>query len=84
MPSADMIIWAGISGLIVVMLGVIGWLVKSGFKGLREELKAMWDKLEANRAKEENNARMIAEINVRCSERHTERSGQDRRTRFDD
>ena len=79
MPGTDTILWTAISSLMLVMLTIIGWIVKAGFKGLQDQLKTIWEKLESNRAKEEANAKAIAEIKAICAERHTERSGHGRR-----
>ena len=84
MPTPDTILWTGISSLMLGMLSIIGWIVKTGFDGLRDQLKVIWERLESNRVKEEANAKAIAEIKAICAERHIERSGYDRRTRFDE
>ena len=69
MPDTDFIIWTGLSSLIVIMLGIIGYLVKTGFESLREELKKMWEKLDDS-AKDRAELRAeIAEIRARCEER---------------
>jgi predicted nuclease with TOPRIM domain len=71
-----MILWTGISGLIVLMLGVIGYLVKTGFDGLRAELNKIWDKLEDNSKEnaeiKKEHADLKAEVKAideRCKER---------------
>lgn len=71
MPSTDMILWAGLSGLIVMMLAVIGYLVKTGFEGLRAELTKIWNKLETNYDEITNLRVEVEGIKSRCAERST-------------
>jgi hypothetical protein len=70
MPSTDMIIWTAISGLIIVMLGIIGYLISTGFDNLKQQLQTLWDKLDNHQAMAEKNAQDIARIEARCEERH--------------
>jgi hypothetical protein len=74
MPTTDAIIWAAIAGLIVVMLGIIGYLISTGFNdikvGIKEQFKTLWDKLDQHHAQGEANALEIAMIKSRCEERH--------------
>jgi len=74
MPNADTILWAGISGLILIMLGVIGYLIDNGFtslkEDLKEELKKLWEKIDLHQATAERNALDIIEIKTRCKELH--------------
>jgi len=79
MPTTGAIIWASISGLILLMLGIIGYLISTGFSGLRYELQKLWEKIDNHQTAAEKNALAIAEINARCDERHHTRSGEDRR-----
>lgn len=48
MPSTEMMIWAAISGAILLMLNMIKTLLKTGFDGLRDELSKIWIKLDTN------------------------------------
>ena len=70
MPDASAILWSGIAGLIVIMLGIIGYLISNGFAGLKTELKTLWDKIDAHQSASVKNALAIREINTRCEERH--------------
>lgn len=83
MPTLGAIVWAAIAGVIVMMLGVIGYLIKTGFEGVKEQLKTIWEKIDADNKETKQNALDIREINTRCEERHKEhsvqRSGVDRR-----
>jgi len=74
--------YSGISGLIILMLAVIGWLIRTGFDGLRRELKAIWDKLEGHQKETAEVKVSMAEMRTRCEERHTTRENTGRR--FDD
>lgn len=71
MPGTDAIMWAAISGVIVLMLGIIGYLLSTGFAGIKEELKKLWLKFDAYQMQGESNAREIAKMNARCEERHS-------------
>lgn len=79
MPSLGAIVWAAIAGVIILMLGVIGYLIKTGIDGIKEQLAKIWEKVDAHHAASEANRVAIAEINIRCEERHGQRSGIDRR-----
>lgn len=70
MPSTDAIVWAAISSLIILMLGIIGYLISTGFNGIKTELQKLWDKLDAQGKAEAKNALDIAEHKARCEERH--------------
>lgn len=70
MPSAETIIWATIGGLILVMLSIIGYLIDRGFTGIKEQLRDIWEKVDASQTQAEENARQIAAIEARCEERH--------------
>ena len=70
MPTTDAIMWAAIAGIIVVMLGVIGYLLSTGFSGIRAEFDKLWTKFDLYQTQGEANAREIAAINARCEERH--------------
>lgn len=70
MPSVAIIVWTGISGLIVLMLAVIGYLISSGFDGLKQQLKTIWDKMDLHQHQAEINARDIAVMKEGCRERH--------------
>jgi len=74
MPTTDAIIWTGISGLILIMLGIIGHLLNTGFSSMREEVtrqfKTLWEKLDRHQQQAETNAIEIAAINARCTERY--------------
>ena len=70
MPEVGAIVWAAIGGLILVMLGIIGYLVKSGFEGIKAELLKIWDKLDNYHSATETVARELAELKARCDERH--------------
>lgn len=70
MPSTDAIMWAAIAGLILIMLGVIGFLLSTGFAGIKAELAKLWVKFDSYQIQSESNARDIARINERCQERH--------------
>jgi hypothetical protein len=41
MPSSDMIIYAAVSGLIAILLIIIGYLLMLGFQGIKEEIKGL-------------------------------------------
>lgn len=76
MPNTDLIVWAGISGLIVAMLAIIGHLVKTGFERLTDELKQIWVKLESTSKENAEIRREIADVRAelrsidsRCKER---------------
>lgn len=79
MPQVGAIIWVGIAGLIMLMLGVIGYLIRTGFDGIMAQLKTIWEKIELHQMQASANALEIRGINTRCEERHRERSGIDRR-----
>jgi len=70
MPEIGAVVWAGIAGLILVMLTIIGYLIKTGFDGIMAELKTIWAKIEAHQVAATENALAIREINARCEERH--------------
>ena len=74
MPTTDAIMWVAIAGVIVVMLGIIGYLLSTGFEGMKESIKEefakLWSKFDSYQAQGEANAREIAAINARCEERH--------------
>ena len=74
MPQADIVIWAVAVFLIVSMLGIIGYLIDSGFKSLKEQIQAeiqkLWDKLDKHQELAEKNALEIAAVKARCEERH--------------
>ena len=70
MPGTETILWAAISGLIVLMLGVIGYLLKSGFDGIKAEFRLLWERLDKHQSINEQNALRIAAIESRCNERH--------------
>lgn len=74
MPSANIIIWSVAVFLIVTMLGIIGYLVDTGFKSLKEQLQAelqkLWDKLDKYQETAEKNALDIAAMKATCEERH--------------
>lgn len=70
MPTTDAIMWTAIPGLILVMLGVIGYLLSAGFSGIRAEFAKLWTKFDLYQTQGEANAREIAAINARCEERH--------------
>lgn len=74
MPSSDAIVWTAISSMILIMLGIIGYLLSTGFSGLKEELQKLWVKLDQHQALAETNAREIAELKARCEERHRVRA----------
>lgn len=71
MPTAEAIIWAAIASLIVIMLGIIGYLISNGFTGLKAELQKLWDKIDAHQTQAEANKLEIAAMKARCDERHT-------------
>lgn len=70
MPGTETILWAAISGLIVLMLGIIGYLLKSGFDGIKAEFRLLWERLDKHQSINEQNALRIAAIESRCVERH--------------
>jgi predicted PurR-regulated permease PerM len=70
MPVAESVIWTGISALILIMLGIIGYLINSGFDSLKQQLQTLWDKLDKHQDLAEKNARDISELKARCEERH--------------
>lgn len=70
MPTADAILWAAISGLILLMLAIIGYLLSTGFASIKAEFSKLWDKFDLYQKQGENNAREIAAMNARCEERH--------------
>jgi len=70
MPEVESVIWTGISGLILIMLGIIGYLINNGFDNLKQQLQTLWDKLDNHQAMAEKNAQEIAGIKARCEERH--------------
>ena len=72
-------VYAAIGGLIMVMLAIIGYLISTGFEGLKNQLKIIWEKIDAHQTAAESNRVAIAEINIRCEERHAQRTGTDRR-----
>ena len=71
MPTTDAIMWAAIAGVIVVMLGIIGYLLSTGFSGIRAEFAKLWTKFDTYQIQGETNAREIAAINARCEGRHS-------------
>lgn len=79
MPTTDAIMWSAIAGLIVLMLGIIGYLLSTGFAGMKEEVarqfKTLWDKIDRHQSQAEANALAIATINARCAERHAHERG---------
>jgi zinc transporter ZupT len=46
MPTADAILWAAISGLILLMLAIIGYLLSTGFASIKAEFSKLWDKFD--------------------------------------
>lgn len=84
MPSTDMIVWAAISGLIILMLGIIGYLVKSGFESIKTELSKIWDKLESN-AQDNADIRVeMAAVKARCETLCAPRNGDHYHRRIND
>lgn len=79
MPSTEAIMWGGISGLILAMLAIIGYLISNGFDGLKEQLKMIWEKIDRHQSQAEANALAIAGIQARCKELHANhhRMGED-------
>jgi hypothetical protein len=73
MPSSEVILWAGISSLILIMLAIIGYLISTGFESLKDQLKTLWDKIDLHQALAETNALKIVAIETRCRELHTQR-----------
>lgn len=70
MPTTDVIVWAAIAGLIVLMLGIIGYLIRSGFEGIKAELQKLWDKLDNQQIAAVAAATQLASMEARCEERH--------------
>jgi len=74
MPSADVIVWSGIVGLLAAMLSVIGYLIDKGFTSLKADIKAelqsLWSKFESYQSQCTANEREIAKINERCRLMH--------------
>lgn len=74
MPTIGAIVWAAIAGLIVLMLGIIGYLIDKGFTSLKadikEELKTLWLKLDTHQTQELANTLAIGKINERCAILH--------------
>ena len=70
MPTTESILWAAIAGLIVLMLGIIGYLLKSGFDGIKAEFRLLWERLDKHQSLNEHNALRIAALESRCEERH--------------
>ncbi|MDA8114997.1 MAG: hypothetical protein M0Z43_09775 [Acidithiobacillus sp.] len=71
MPTADTILWTAISALILIMLGIIGYLISTGFEGLKDQLKTIWEKIDTHQKQAEANALEIAAMKARCEERHS-------------
>jgi hypothetical protein len=70
MPTDGAILWAAIAGLILVMLAIIGYLIKTGFEGIKGELRKIWEKVDGQQQAAAENALAICAINTRCKERH--------------
>ena len=70
MPTTDALMWSAIAGIIVVMLGIIGYLLSSGFASIKAEFTKLWMKFDLYQTQGESNAREIAAIHARCEERH--------------
>lgn len=70
MPDASTILWTAISGLILIMLSIIGYLIKTGFDGLKEQLSKIWEKIDRHQAQAESNSLEIAVMKARCQELH--------------
>lgn len=79
MPTVAAIVWTAIAGIIVIMLGVIGYLIRTGFDGLKSQLAKIWEKIDDHQAATEANSLAIAQINARCDERHRDWNGAERR-----
>lgn len=62
MPEIGAILWAAIAGLILMMLAIIGYLIKSGF----EEIKSLIKELFEHRNDHESR---IVKIETRCEDR---------------
>ena len=77
MPTTDALMWSAIAGIIVVMLGIIGYLLSTGFAGIKAELVKLWLKFDSYQMQGETNARHIAEIKARCEERHANHKRSD-------
>jgi hypothetical protein len=76
MPSAELIIWTAISGLILIMLAIIGYLIKTGFESIKTELKTLWDKLDNDHTGVEVLKTEFREHKARCEERRTQRRNE--------
>lgn len=70
MPTVEMIIWSTISGLILIMLGIIGYLVKSGFEGIQKELSNIWQRFETMAREDMEIKSELSAMRARCEERH--------------
>ncbi len=70
MPNSDTILWTAISALILIMLGIIGYLIRTGFDSLKDQLKTFWEKIATHQKAAEANALEIAAMKARCEERH--------------
>lgn len=84
MPSADAILWAAIGGMILLMLGIIGYLIdkggqviQRGFDELKAELKTIWEKVDRHQDLAETNAQRITAMEARCDERHANHKRRD-------
>jgi hypothetical protein len=81
LPKADVVIWVTAVALIMIMLGVIGYLINKGFDGMKasieKEFAVLWGKLnEYQKMAETSSANMLAhkeaeiERQKACEERH--------------
>jgi heme/copper-type cytochrome/quinol oxidase subunit 2 len=70
MPNSETILWTAIPSLILLMLSIIGYLIKTGFDGLKEQLKTIWEKIDRHQTQAEINSLEIAAIKARCQELH--------------
>lgn len=73
MPSISAIVWSSISGLILIMFGIIGYLISSGFDGLKYQLKEIWNEIKRHQTQAETNTLRIVAIETRCKELHCNR-----------
>lgn len=73
MPDPNIVLWSTAVGLIVLMLGIIGYLVREGFTTLKEtimkELKVIWEKIDKHQLQAEQNAANIQESKAIALER---------------
>lgn len=81
MPKAEIVLWSATVALLIIMLGIIGYLIRTGFDSLKasieKEFKIIWEKIDRHQIQADTNAAAIQEHKaveqerrLACEERH--------------